>query len=120
MIGASDEWLYFHKAKYDPGYIRSGDKEPSYDDTIYRIKKDGSKKEIVYEKKETWDLLHYQGVWCMNDWIVYILSLIHIYHFGGVSAAIVHGLNGRVYPPFGHRRDYCENRCGYHPVYVQL
>lgn len=72
MIGASDEWLYFHKAKYDPGYIRSGDKEPSYDDTIYRIKKDGSKKEIVYEKKETWDLLHYQGVWCMNDWIVYI------------------------------------------------
>ena len=64
MIGASDEWLYFHKAKYDPGYIRSGDKEPSYDDTIYRIKKDGSKKEIVYEKKETWDLLHYQGVWC--------------------------------------------------------
>ena len=72
MIGASEEWLYFHKAKYDPGYIRSGDKEPSYDDTIYRIKKDGSKKEIVYEKKETWDLLHYQGVWCMNDWIVYI------------------------------------------------
>ena len=72
MIGVSDEWLYFHKTKYNPGYIHSEDEKPSYDDTIYRIKKDGSKKEIVYEKKETLAILEYQGTWCMNDWIVYI------------------------------------------------
>lgn len=68
MIGVSEEYLYFYRVETNVDM----NVHVTYDNIVYRIRRDGSDKEIIYEDKEAEPM--YGDIRCVNGWLVYISS----------------------------------------------